>query len=209
MTRSSLPLSAPKGPGLFEVTVLLRRWDEQRDREALDEALPHLLDRLGQLARYYLARERPGHVLEPTALVNEVYLRLLESRIGKIESCSQFFAFAARLMRQILVDYARGRLTTKRGGNLVKVELEDVLAVPERQDLDADQVLTVHQALGKLKKSAPLQCKIVELRYFVGLSVDETSQVLRVSAPTVERGWSAARRWLAREMQHEVSSIAV
>ena len=183
------------------VTDLLRRWDEDRDPEALNAALPHLLSRLRQLARHYLAREPAELTLESTALVNEAYLRLLGSRVGNIEHRSQFFAFTARLMRQILVDHARGRRRAKRGGRLEKAELGKALELADDDGLDADKILAVHEAMDKLERIDPRQRQIVELRYFVGLSVKEVSQALEVSIATVERDWSAARRWLAREMR--------
>jgi RNA polymerase sigma factor (TIGR02999 family) len=184
------------------VTDLLRRWDEQRDPEALNAALPHLLFRLRQLARHYLAHEPRELTLESTALVNEAYLRLLESRVGKIEHRSQFFAFTARLMRQILVDHARGRQRAKRGGGLARTELADAAEVADRRGLEPEKVLAVHEAMEKLERIDPRQRQVVELRYFVGLSVEEVSQALEVSVATVERAWSAARRWLAREIRH-------
>ena len=190
------------------VTDLLRRWDERRDAEALNAALPHLVIRLRQLARHYLAREPSQVTLESRALINEAYLRLLESRVGKIRHRSQFFAFTARLMRQILVDHARGRRRAKRGGGLANVALAEAFEMAEGRDLEPERVLAVHEAMEKLEKIDPRQRQIVELRYFVGLSVKEVSQALEVSVATVERGWSAARRWLAREMRRS-SSISV
>ena len=184
------------------VTALLRRWDDDRDSEALNEAMPHLLDRLRQLARHYMAQESPGHTLGPTALIHEAYLRLLGSRVGKIEGRAQFFAFTARLMRQILVDHARGRLRAKRGGEVVMTELEDALGIPQGSRLDSEEILTVHGALDKLQKIDPRQRQVAELRYFLGLSVKETARALEISVATVERSWSAARRWLSREMRH-------
>lgn len=183
-----------------DVTALLRRWDENRDEEALNEALPHIFDELRHLARGYLKREDQGHTLQPTELVHEAYLRLLESRVGKIRSRSQVFAFAARLMRQILVDHARGRNTAKRGGDLVRTELRDALETPAEAGLGPDQLLALHIALERLAKIDFSQCQIAELRYFVGLTVAEIAEVLEVSVSTVERRWEAARRWLAREM---------
>ena len=185
-----------------DVTALLRRWEEAHDREALDAALPHLIRRLRQLARHYLAHEPQDHTLEPTALVHETYLKLLESKVGRIESRAQFFAYTARLMRQILVDHARCRQAAKRGGDVDRTELGDAFNVA-RQEPDAVQVLIVHDVLDKLEKVDPRQREIVELRYFVGLSVREVSKVLEVSVPTVERGWRAARCWLEHEIRHQ------
>lgn len=189
------------------VTDLLRRWDENGDPEALNAALPHLLSRLRQLARHYLAREPAQITLESTALVNEAYLRLLGSKVGNIEHRSEFFAFTARLMRQILVDHARGRRRAKRGGRMQKAALGEALELADDGGLDAERILAVHEAMDKLEKIDQRQRQIVELRYFVGLSVKEVSQALDVSVATVERDWSAARRWLAREMRHAPMAV--
>ena len=190
------------------VTALLRRWDDQGDPEALNAALPHLLGRLRQLARHYMADEPPGHTLGPTALIHEAYLRLVGSKVGKIENRSQFFAFTARLMRQILVDHARGRLRAKRGGDLVRTDLGHALGMTAGREPDCEEILAVHQALEKLERIDPRQRQVAELRYFLGLTVQEVSRALGISVATVERSWSAARRWLAREMRHAASPAA-
>ncbi len=180
-----------------EVTVLLKKWGEGRDREALNEALPHLLTRMRQLARHYLARESPGHTLQPTALVHEAYLRLLECQAGKIESRSQFFAYSARLMRQILIDHARSRAAVKRGDGMEKVAFSEAIGRPHLENLLKTDVLALDEAVQALGRIDRRQRQIAELRYYVGLTVEEVAQVLEISVATVNRDWEAARRWLA------------
>ena len=182
-----------------DITGLLRRWND-RDPRALEQLVPEVLDDLRHLARGYLAREDPDHTLQPTALVNEVYLRLRRGRAGRFEDRGQFFAFAARLMREILVDHARARRTAKRGGGCHRVDLEQALGVAVRSDLDPASLLTLCQHLDRLGDLDPEQQKIVEMRYFVGLTLPEIAAMLRVSLSSVERRWRVARRWLAREM---------
>ncbi len=181
------------------ITDHLRAWNDA-DPEALRRLMPEVVDELRGLARRYFLRERSGHTLQPTALVNEVYLRLAGGQVGKLADRGQFFAFAARLMRQILVDHARGRRTSKRGGGLRKLSLDDVPFLSDRGGLDLETLLLVDNALDRLGALDPRQRSIVELRYFGGLTLPEIAEILGVSVPTIERSWRVARRWLAREI---------
>ncbi len=187
-----------------EVTGLLRRWDEDRDEEALNAALPVVIGELRRQARAYLAREDPDHTMQPTDLVHEAYLRLLGSRVGKIGSRGEFFAFAARVMRQILIESARRRVSEKRGGKLVKTGPAAALEVPEEVGLDPERLLVLYQALERLGKVNARQRQIAELRYLIGLTVKEIAQVLEISVATVERGWEAARLWLSFELGRDI-----
>jgi RNA polymerase sigma factor (TIGR02999 family) len=191
-----------------EITGLLRRWNVGRDDKALNAALPHLIGDLRRLARGYMARERPNHTLQPTDLVHEAYLRLLGSDIGKINSRSEFFAFAARLMRQILMESARRRATAKRGGEFVMTEIETALAVPEKNHVDPEYLLILYEILDRLGKINRRQRQIAELRCFLGMTLAEIAEILEVSLATVERGWDAARRWLALEVRDSVPEHA-
>ena len=184
-------------PGPLDIHVQGRH---EGDDEALNQALPHLIERLRQLARHYLARERSDHTLQPTALIHEVYLRLLSSRAGRIESRAEFFAFAARLMRQILIDHARCRAADKRGNSVEKADLLAALGMAEKTGLDIEQLTTLNEAIERLGRLDPRQRKITEFRYYVGLTVEEIADVLEISVATVHRDWSAARRWLALEL---------
>lgn len=183
-----------------DITSMLKDWNNA-DPEALERLMPEVTADLRRLAQHYFLREDPGHTLQPTALVNEVYLRLANGTVGTLQDRGQFFAFSARLMRQILVDHARARLTAKRGSNQVKVGLEEALGVPGDGRLDAETLLNLDQALDRLSRFDQRQKSIVELRYFVGLTLPEIAEILEVSLATVERGWRVARRWLARELQ--------
>jgi RNA polymerase sigma factor (TIGR02999 family) len=182
-----------------QITALLHHWQEGQP-EALSRLIPEVFDELRRLARHYLARETPSHTLQPTALVHEVYLRLVGHTVGKLDSRSQFFAFAARLMREILVDHARARKTAKRGGDASPASLAEVGEVVVEPAVDVTTVLAIDAALQRLGKIDPRQRQIVELRYFVGLTLKEIAGVLEISQATVERSWSAARHYLAREM---------
>lgn len=180
------------------VTRLLRDW-RQGDEDAFRELIPVVFHELRRLAQYHLSREAPGHTLQPTALVNEVYLRLMGGT-AEIEDRTHFFAFAARLMREILVDHARARQAAKRGGGAVKVSLDEAVGVASHQGLDVATVLAVDAALSRLEQLDERQGRVVELRTFSGLTLPEIAEVVGVSLATVERDWSVARRWLAREL---------
>jgi RNA polymerase sigma factor (TIGR02999 family) len=174
------------------VTVLLREW-RGGDRTALDRLMRLVYDELRRLAKSYLRREREGHTLQSTALVNEAYLRLVEQAGADWQSRAHFFGVAAQLMRQILVDHARERRAAKRGGGEERLALDEAMEVPHRRPVD---LLALDDALNDLAKFDPRQAHIVELRYFGGLEIDETAEVLGISASTVKREWNLAKAWL-------------
>jgi len=178
-----------------EVTELLRHWT-QGDEKALEELLPIVYKELRRLAHYHLQSERPDHTLQSTALVHEAYLRLMGGQHIQFENRSHFIAVASRLMRQVLVDYARERKAQKRSGG-VRIVLEhlDQLAV----DSDAE-LLALNDALEELVRIDPRQGKIVEMKFFGGLSAPEISEVMNLSRATVDRDWATARVWLHRQM---------
>ena len=179
-----------------EVTLLLQGW-RNGDRKALDTLLPLVYKELRRLAHFQLQRERPDHTLQSAALVHEAYLRLIGLNSPQWESRTHFFAIAAQLMRQILVDYARRHGAAKRGGGTHKLCLEDAAALGRQNDVD---VVSVDDALTALAKIDPRQSRIVELRFFAGLSLQEISEVLEIAPATVQRDWMAARAWLHREI---------
>lgn len=179
-----------------QVTLLLSRW-RAGDREALDALMPLVYEELRHLARHYLKQERPDHTLQSTALVHEAYVRLLGQSPPEWKSRAHFFGVAAKLMRQILVDHARGHRAAKRGGNSLKLTLNDGLVGRKGKDLD---LLALDEALTNLAQLSPQQCQIVELRFFSGLTIEDTSEVLGISPATVKRNWTTARAWLFREM---------
>lgn len=185
-----------------QVTQLLARW-RAGERQALDSLMPLVYDELRKLARYYVARERPGHTLQTTALVHEAYVRLVGQSPPEWKNRAHFFGVSARLMRQILVDHARANLAEKRGGGALKVTLDGDLVSGLGKDLD---VLALDQALDALTKLNPQQSQIVELRFFSGLSIEDTAEVLNISPATVKRNWTAARAWLFREITNNEAS---
>ena len=179
-----------------EVTQLLVAWGSG-DQAALDQLMPLVYDELKRLARRHLGRERRGHTLQTTALVNEAYLKLVDQRAVHWESRAQFFALAAQAMRRILVDHARGRQYLKRGGDAQQVTLDVALLVSTERAAD---VIALDDALQSLAEFDMRKCRIVELRFFGGLSIEETAQVLEVSPGTVMRDWTLAKAWLQREL---------
>ena len=183
-------------PSAQNVTKLLRAWRDGEDL-ALAELLPLVLQELRRIARCYMVGEKHGHTLQATALVNEAYLRLLGSRKVNWQSRAHFFAISAQLMRRILVDSARSRGYRKRGGGVPKVTLDEALIGPEEKGRD---LVALDDALKALADVDPRKCKVVELRFFGGLSVEETAEVLKVSPDTIFRDWRLAKTWLAREM---------
>lgn len=178
-----------------EVTQLLQGWRDG-DSRALDALLPLVYKELHRLAHFQLRRERPDHTLQSAALVHEAYLRLVGISTPQWESRTHFFAIAAQLMRQILVDYARRHRAAKRGASVCKVSLQDVL-VARQTDVD---VIALDDALQALAKIDARQSRVVELRFFAGLSLDEISEALEIGPATVQRDWTAARAWLYREL---------
>jgi RNA polymerase sigma factor (TIGR02999 family) len=179
-----------------EVTRLLQGWREG-DREARDALLPLVYKELRRLPRFQLRNERPNHTLQSAALVHEAYLRLVELNPPQWESRTHFFAIAAQLMREILVDYARRQRASKRGSGVCMLTMDDAVALPRRKDVD---VVALDDALNTLAEVDPRQSRVVELRFFAGLSLEETSEVRGIATATVQRDWTAARAWLHREI---------
>jgi RNA polymerase sigma factor (TIGR02999 family) len=165
--------------------------------DAIDAIVPLLYDELRRIAAYYLRSERPDHTLQPTALVNEAYLRLVGREELQWESRAHLIAIAARVMRHVLVDHARSRRTDKRAGVLAMAELDDALDVLDERGTD---LVALDDALGTLETLDVRQSRVVEMRFFGGLSVEETAEVLGVSTVTIKRDWSTAKLWLKREM---------
>jgi RNA polymerase sigma factor (TIGR02999 family) len=178
------------------VTQLLVRWTEG-DQQALADLLPLVYDELRRLARRYLQQERPGHTLQSTALVHEAYLRLVDQNVSW-QNRAHFFGIAAQMMRRILVDHARSRSAAKRGDGACRVTLDEGLVALAERDLD---LVALDAALSNLAKIDPQQAKIVELRFFAGLSIEDTSEALHISPATVKRDWAMAKAWLHREMK--------
>ena len=177
-----------------EVTRLLLDWTNG-DTQALDQLVPLVYRDLRQLAAGYLGRERSDHTLQSTALVHEAYLRLLSQEPNHLQNRAHFMAVASQLMRQILVDFARSRSAAKR--QAYTLALDEAVLVPRSKDVD---LIALDDALSRLVRFSERQSRIVELRFFGGLSIEETSQVLGVSSATVERDWTVARAWLHREI---------
>jgi RNA polymerase sigma factor (TIGR02999 family) len=186
--------SSQKSP---EITEMLRQWGHG-NQEALDALLPLVYDELHRQASRYLRRERQNHTLQTTALIHEAYLKLIDQREANWQNRAHFFGIAANLMRRILVDYAKTRHRAKRGGIGENVPLEEVhLAVSEGKTIDLE---ALDEALTRLAEFDARQAKIVELRYFSGLSIEETAEILQISPTTVKTEWKAARAWLYREI---------
>jgi RNA polymerase sigma-70 factor (ECF subfamily) len=183
-----------------DVSTLLRAWSDG-DQSALDKLAPIVYDELRRLAGHYMSRERTGHSLQATALVNEAYLRLVDYKRMRWENRAHFFAVSAQLMRRILVDHAR-RHNLKRGGGVQHIALEDSAIVGGGR---AENLVVLDDAMQALARIDPRKAQVVELRFFGGLSVEETAEVLKVSAVTVMRDWSTARAWLYREMSGGVA----
>lgn len=181
------------------VTQLLQEWS-RGDPAALEKLIPLVFQHLREIASRMFRRESDGHTLQPTALVNEVYLRLMEQRSMHWQNREQFFSVAALLMRRILVDYAKSRQTAKRGKGVAKIPLDEALGVADIRDLDVDLVTDVDEALSHLAEIDPRQAKIVEMRHFMGLSHEEIAEVLEISVSTVKREWKIAKLWLCREL---------
>jgi RNA polymerase sigma factor (TIGR02999 family) len=177
--------------------ILLERRPE--DSKALEALLPVVYNELRRLARYHLRQNRPNHTLQTTALVHEAYLRLAQEKSLAVENRSHLLGIAAQLMRWILVDYERGRRAEKRGAGATQLALDSGLDVPQPGRPNVD-LLMLDKALDRLAKLDRQQSQIIELRYFGGLSIEDTSEVLGISPATVKRGWASARAWLLREM---------
>jgi RNA polymerase sigma-70 factor (ECF subfamily) len=178
------------------ITQLLERWSEG-DQEALDQLTPLVYGELRRLAGAYLRRERPEHTLQPTALVNEAFLKLIDQHSIRWQNRAQFYGVAAQLMRRILVDHARVHYAAKRGGDRYQVPLEKIGGFGSQPDAD---LLAFHEVLDRLALIDAEQGRLVELRFFGGLTIEETAEVMHVSHATVEREWKMAKAWLKREL---------
>jgi RNA polymerase sigma factor (TIGR02999 family) len=190
--------------GATSVTALLARW-RGGDVRALETLIPLVYDELRSLAHHYLRQERSDHTLQSTALVHEAYVRLVDHDLPDFANRSHFFGIAARLMREVLVEHARARRAAKRGGGvcLLTLEAAEHLAQPASVD-----VLRLDEALTELARLDERQSRIVELRYFTGLSLDETAEVMNLSPATVSREWTTARAWLHRELSRDSADDA-
>lgn len=186
----------PKTLPSTDVTQILREWSDG-DVEAPERLMPLVLQELRRLARSYLQRERPGHTLQPTALVHEAYLRLVDQSRVDWQNRTHFYGVAAQMMRRILVDYARAHIAEKRGGGLQKISLDETFIHPQER---ARELLALDEALTGLAAFDQRKSRVVELRFFGGLDVEETAAFLGVSAKTVKRDWKVAKLWLYREL---------
>ena len=179
------------------ITELLVQWSEG-DQAALDRLTPLVYDELRQMARTYLRGERPEHTLQATALVHEAYLRLIDQREVRWQNRAHFFGIASQMMRRVLVNHALARAAGKRGGGAQKIQLEEAEGLAVSPEVE---ILALDEAMKQLEKLDPLQNRVVELRYFGGLTVEEAAEVLNLSAATVKREWSTARLWLRRQLK--------
>jgi RNA polymerase sigma factor (TIGR02999 family) len=179
-----------------EVSQLLRAWSDG-DQTALDKLMPLVYEELRRMAKRHMDRQGPGHTLQTTALIHEAYLRLVDQKETRWQNRAHFFAVAATAMRHILVDYARTRQAAKRGGEAVVVSLDEAAVASDER---AAEMAALDDALEGLAAFDRRKCRVVELRYFGGLSVEETAEVLKVSRETVARDWRLARTWLLREL---------
>jgi len=184
-------------PSSSNVTQMLRDWSNG-DREVLDKLIPIVYEELRRQAARYLRRERPGHTLQTTALIHEAYLRLIDQKDVRWQNRAHFYAISAQVMRHILVDHARSRQAAKRGGSDIKLPLEEAMIASEGREVD---LVALDEALERLAAIDPQQSRVVELRFFSGLNVEETAEVLGVSTRTVKRDWNVAKAWLRREIR--------
>lgn len=190
-------------PSSERVSKLLVNWG-QGDQGAREALIPLVYDELRRLARRFLRRERPDHTLQSAALVNEAYLRLIRQDRPQWQNRAHFFGVAAQLMRHILVDHARNRAAAKRGAGAPRLTLDPDVALPRTRDVD---LVALDDALNQLAALDPQQSRLVELRFFGGLSIEETSVVLSISPATVKREWATARAWLQREIRDKETSV--
>ncbi|MBX7221064.1 MAG: sigma-70 family RNA polymerase sigma factor [Blastocatellia bacterium] len=187
-----------EAPEPRSVTQLLVAWNSG-DEQAQAELITTIYDELRRLASHYLSRERPNHTLQPTALVNEAFMRLVDGPQVNWQGRSHFFGIAANLMRQILVDHARKRQALKRGSGEAPLVLDEMFGVFQQRAID---LVRLDDALTELTRLDPQQARIVELRFFAGLTIEETAETLGISPATVGREWTSARLWLRRELSH-------
>jgi RNA polymerase sigma factor (TIGR02999 family) len=183
-----------------EITQLLREWSNG-DKEALNKLMPVVYSELRRLAAHYMRQERPGHTLQSTALVNEAYLRLAGAREINWQDRAHFFAVASQIMRHILVDHARSYKYAKRGGGAIKVSLDEVAILSEER---AAELITLDKALKGLEALDPRKSQVVEMRFFGGLSIDETAEVMKLSSMTIQREWRWAKAYLHKQMNQGV-----
>ena len=185
-----------------DVTLMLKRLSAG-DQEAVNKLMPVLYDELRRLAAYYLRKERSDHTLQATALVHEAYVRLVDQREVEWKNRNHFFGVAAQLMRRVLLDHARKHQAVKRGGPLPKVKLDDAVAMCEE---NAAELVALDGLLTRLSTIDPQQTRVVELRFFGGMSVEETAEVMNISPATVKREWAMAKAWFARELSRAARS---
>jgi RNA polymerase sigma factor (TIGR02999 family) len=189
---TAMPLNATP-----DVTMLLLAWNNG-DHEALDRLMPVVYNELRRLARRYMRSENPGHTLQATALVNDLYVQLIDQKRVNWQNRAHFFGAAAQIIRRLLVDHARSRHRLKRGGGGLKVEWDEAINASKPVQMD---LIALDAALNQLAVLEPQQSRIIELRFFAGLSIEETAEALKISAATVKRDWAFARAWLYREMK--------
>ena len=182
------------------ITRLLVEWRDG-DKAALDQLFPLVYKEMRRLAKHYMRRQRPDHTLQTSALINEAYLRLVDHKNMQWQNRAHFFAVAAQAMRRILVDHARARSYAKRGGGLRKVDINEASLVADER---TDELVALDEALCELESLDPRKSRVVELRYFGGLSIEETALVLETSPATVKRDWNSARGWLHRAIRNRV-----
>jgi RNA polymerase sigma factor (TIGR02999 family) len=185
-----------------EVTQLLVSWSDGNEA-ALNQLTPLVYDELRRLASRYLRNERPDHTLQSTDLVHEAYLRLVDQQNVRWQSRAHFFGIAAQMIRRILVDHARRRQAAKRGAGPVKLALDEAVVASEPRDFD---LVALDEALENLAKLDPQQSRVVELRFFAGLSIEETAEVLKISSATVKRDWTTAKAWLFRDLSRKAGA---
>jgi len=185
-------------PSQIEITQLLLAWGEG-DEAALENLMPFVYDELKRLAGYHMKNQKVGHTLQATALVNEAYVRLIDSSRVRWQNRAHFFAMSSQLMRRVLVDFARAKNSKKRGGDEIQVTFDDMLPVTDKKD---SQLLALDEALNRLAGFSPRQAQIVEMRYFGGLTEKEIGTAMDISSRTVRREWSTARAWLFNEISN-------
>lgn len=188
-----------------EVTQLLQSWSHG-NRQAMADLLPLVYDELRRLASSYMRFEAPGHTLQATALVHEAYMKLIQQRAVNWQSRAHFFGIAAQMIRRILVDHIRATRAQKRGSGFVALSLDEAIGVPEKRNWE---ILALDDALKTLAKVDPQQARIVELRFFAGLSIEETASIVGVSPATVKRDWVSAKAWLFRELSRTKGSDSI
>jgi len=182
-----------------EVTQLLINWSKG-DKAALNDLVPLVQVELRRMAKRYMRREDPGHTLQTSALINEAYIRLIDQKDVEWQNRAHFFAVAAQVMRHILVDHARSHAYAKRGGGAHKISLDEAVVSTEQK---AAELVALDDALKNLADLDPRKSQVIELRFFGGLSIEETAEVMKISSPTVQREWRSAKAWLRREMSKE------